>query len=105
VDLGVQVHHLIEQRFGDPIKAPLAHADVVAWQGSCASNCGDWTSLVLTIEEHKMYTDLWKEKIGYNTFPPGNLGVNTETATLDDIEQAAKEIYEDCPIILLTLGL
>ena len=86
-ELGVQVHHLIERRF-----AP-----------NLGVSEGSMQSIVLTVEEHAVFTQAWKNQIPRN----GTLGANvtTATATRAQIEAAAKEIYKNYPDILNALGL
>ncbi len=93
---GVQFHHLIEQRFaGKP--------GMNAWLGN---STGEWKSVVLKAAgEHPAITTAWRQKIPYITDTPGPGGLNTVTATIDDIKQAASEIYQDFPEILQALGL
>ena len=78
---GLEVHHLIEQRFADTM----------------GLKSGDMPSIVLTKDEHKSFTAAWKEAIGYKG--SGN-SVNTETATKDQVLSAAKKIYKDYPELL-----
>ena len=47
---GLEVHHLIEQRFAS--KLGIKEADI--------------PSIVLTKDEHRKFTNAWKDKIGYN---------------------------------------
>ena len=84
---GLEVHHLIEQRFSkalglDPNKMP---------------------SVVLTKEEHKMFTKRWREVIGYDVVDKGR--TTTTQATKEDIFEAAKKVYKDYPEILKVLGI
>ena len=78
---GLEVHHLIEQRFAEKL-------------GVSAS---DMPSIVLTKAEHKKFTDAWRKEIGYN-------GSSSEFITLnvdqDKILDSARKIYADYPEIL-----
>jgi hypothetical protein len=84
---GIQIHHLIEQRFASRLGI---------------SDTGKMQSIVLTVEEHKVFTTMWRNKIGYRG---DNVAITTTNATADDIYRAAEEIYIDYPEILLALGL
>ena len=84
---GIQIHHLIEQRFA----SRLGILDTNQMQ-----------SIVLTVEEHATFTRAWRSKIGYGG---DNVAITTANATFDDIYGAAREIYEQYPEILLALGL
>ncbi len=66
------------------------------------TNADDMLSIVLTKEEHVIYTKAWRKAIGYAN--DGN-PLNTMTATKDDVIKAAKEIYKDSPEILNAMGL
>ena len=81
---GLEVHHLIEQRFADTM----------------GMKKGDMPSIVLTKEEHKSFTAAWREAIGY--CGSGDL-IETLTATKDQVLSAAKEIYKDYPELLKTI--
>ena len=59
-----------------------------------------------TAEHYKLFTGPWRKAIPYKLIdPPGPNGLNTVTATLDDIKRAARKIYKDYPEILQALGL
>ena len=80
-EAGLEVHHLIEQRFAgklglDPASIP---------------------SIVLTREEHQAFTGAWRNAIGYD-----NMGsaIRTSTATLEDVWMAAQSVYRDYPELL-----
>ncbi len=92
-DLGVQFHHLFEQRFVAQLTELLG------------SNTNKWKSIVLTVEEHNVITQSWRRIIGYNGQAVGTSGKVTSTATLADIKAAAREVYKDYPEILAALGL
>ena len=80
-EAGLEVHHLIEQRFApalglDPDSIP---------------------SIVLTKEQHQVFTNAWRAKIGYIT---DNTSLTTANATREDIWAAAQQIYRDHPDLL-----
>ena len=78
---GLEVHHLIEQRFAR--KLGIKEADI--------------PSIVLTKDEHRKFTNAWKDKIGYNGT---NMDITTWNATKTDILNLAIDIYEDYPEIV-----
>lgn len=78
---GIEIHHLIEQRFA----------------GLLGQTPGDMASIVLTIEEHRGFTNAWRQAIPY--------GAGTSSATTSQVTNAAKQIYKDYPVILKSLGL
>ena len=78
---GLQVHHIIEQRF-----APLL-----------GSNPLNWPSVVLSPEEHQAITNAWRALIPYSN-SASNL--NTNTATVQDVWNAALQIYSSYPQLL-----
>ena len=53
--------------------------------------------MVLDKDTHKIFTKRWRKAIKY--------GKGTREAQYDDIVEAAKKVYEDCPDILELLGL
>ena len=78
---GLDVHHLIEQRFArklglDPASIP---------------------SVVLTREKHQMFTNAWREYIGYDNMKSA---IRTSTASLEDVWMAAQKVYQDYPELL-----
>jgi RHS repeat-associated protein len=79
---GLQVHHIIEQRFASLLKM----------------NPDDMLSVVLTRGEHDKFTRLWQQAIGYSHWLSRNL--RTDTASVEDIWKAAQEIYKDYPVLL-----
>ena len=96
LEKGVEFHHLIEQRFA-------GKAGVNQWLGG---GTGYWKSIVLkAADEHPAFTAQWRYWIPCQNQPPGPLGVNTTTAQLSHIQDAAREIYRDFPEILQALGL
>jgi hypothetical protein len=62
----------------------------------------EMASVVLTKEEHQIFTNAWREKIGYEG---SKAATTTLNATRDQVENAAREIYKDYPEILKHLGL
>jgi len=80
-EAGLEVHHLIEQRFAQ--KLGLDPASI--------------PSIVLTREEHQAFTSAWRNAIGYD-----NMGsaIRTSTATLEDVWMAAQSVYRDYPELL-----
>lgn len=77
----IQAHHLIEKRFASQM----------------GGSTDDWSSVVVTRDEHAKFTAAWREAIPY--------GDGTRTATRADVENAARSIYADYPEILGALGL
>lgn len=92
--LGVEVHHLIEKRFA-------ANSAISNWLGSNANN---WKSIVLTKEEHAIFTKAWRKSIGYSG-EVGTSGFSTSNVPLSVLKNEAKEIYKNYPDILRALGL
>jgi hypothetical protein len=78
---GLEVHHLIEQRFAE--KLGLNPANI--------------PSVVLTREEHRVFTNAWRKAIGYRDDP--NL-ITTVNATPAHIWAAAQEVYANRPELL-----
>jgi hypothetical protein len=107
---GLEVHHLIEQRFAE--KLGLDPANI--------------PSVVLTREEHRVFTNMWRSKIGYindnaplipnrssktmfdtpiyicvqNTAFRIVIGITTANATREQIWKAAQDIYAQYPDLL-----
>lgn len=77
---GLEVLHLIEKRFANVFEPPF--------------NKKKMLSIVLTKDEHRFFTNLWRSKIPYGT-----------RASERQVKEAAKEIYKDYPEILKALGL
>ena len=80
------MHHLIEKRF--------ASLFVVKE--------GDMISIVLTKDEHLVFTNAWRKAIPYKN---SALYLGTNTVNSDDVINAAKRIYNKNPEILKALGL
>ena len=81
---GLEVHHLIEQRFAEKL-------------GVSAS---DMPSIVLTKAEHKKFTDAWRKEIGYSN---STSYLKTGTAQTEDILDAARVIYKEYPELLKSM--
>ncbi|KFA59025.1 hypothetical protein A9G48_04830 [Gilliamella sp. wkB18] len=75
---GLQVHHFIEKRFANILGV----------------NKREILSIVLTKEEHQIFTNAWRKAIPYGTKPTKEL-----------ITKVAKEIYKYYPEILKVLKL
>jgi hypothetical protein len=52
-------------------------------------------SIVLTKEEHQIFTNVWRKKFPYGEAKP----------TPKEVENFARELYKDYPEILKSLGL
>ncbi|HHJ19942.1 MAG TPA: RHS repeat-associated core domain-containing protein [Gammaproteobacteria bacterium] len=78
---GNQVHHLIEKRFAN-ILGQIPRT---------------MESIVLTVEEHQVFTNAWRTAIPY--------GSGTSSATVTSVQNAARNIYSAFPEILSALGL
>lgn len=83
---GLQVHHLIEQRFARIL----------------GQNADDMLSIVVTKAEHQIFTNGWRREIGYILDKTSTV---TSNATRQDIEVAARKIYQNYPEIIKALGL
>lgn len=80
---GLEVHHLFEKRLREAFeKVPKAE---------------DMLAMVLTKEEHRVFTNAWREAIPY--------GTKYKDLTQEYIEKKAKKIYKDYPKILEALNL
>lgn len=75
----LEVHHLIEKRF---VK-------------NTGINPNSMKSIVVTKEEHRLFTNEWRKLIPYNT----------KKVSESEIKAAAKQVYKDYPDILKALGL
>ena len=73
---GLEVHHLVEQRFADQV-------------GMKASNM---PSIVLAKEEHKKFTAAWRQAIGYDK---SGATIETSSANKEEILRAARDVYKD----------
>jgi hypothetical protein len=81
---GLEIHHLIEQRFIGLFKCKT----------------GEMPSIVLTEEEHQIFTNAWRSLVGYSN---SNNNINTLTASVDDVWSACQRIYADYPDILAAI--
>lgn len=52
---------------------------------------------MLTPEEHQVITNAWRNAIGYSN---SNNAINTLTVTIDDIWNAAQDIYANYPELI-----
>ena len=78
---GLQAHHLIEERFAKGL----------------GLNAGKNPSIALTPQEHQVFTNAWRNAIGY----VGDRNpVNTANASLADVWATAQRIYVDYPELL-----
>ncbi len=82
---GLEVHHLIEGRFARNLGVKAA----------------DMPAVVMTREEHRAFTNRWREAIGYNS-KNGiyERAMSTTTADKQQIQDAAQKIYKDYPDLL-----
>ena len=78
---GFEIHHLIEKRF-----ASLFNIDQ-----------SDFLSIPLTKELHRVFTNLWRDAIGYSN---SSAEITTQTANKDAILNAVKKIYGEWPTLL-----
>ena len=72
----LQAHHLIEQRFKDVLGV----------------KSGDMLAVALTKEQHQVYTNRWREAIGYIK--------DYSNYSKEQITEAAKRVYYDAPDLL-----
>ena len=77
---GLEVHHLIEKRFAEVLNV----------------NKSSIPSTVLTKEEHRVFTNFWRDTIGYMK---SNGEKRTDTS-LEKIINSAQKIYKDYPEFL-----
>ena len=63
----------------------------------------DMLSIVVTKEEHLVFTRAWAEKVGYDGWKTTQF--TTSTVTKEYVENTAREIYKDYPEILKALKL
>ena len=78
---GLEVHHLIEQRFADTMHMKE----------------GDMISIVLTHEEHLQFSKSWLNEIGRSN---SKRSLKTNTVTRDVILEKARIVYKDYPELL-----
>ncbi|MEM7487233.1 MAG: hypothetical protein AAF348_18650, partial [Bacteroidota bacterium] len=82
--LGLEIHHILEQRFWRTGNFPSV------------SKVDDITGVVLTEAEHAAFTGRWRQLI-----PRANsAGVNTLNATKQQILEAGREVYKNHPELL-----
>lgn len=81
VGSGLEKHHLVEKRFANTL-------------GVAAD---DIPSIALTKAEHEIYTQRWLAEIGRRNM---DVPVTTQNATIDNILDAAEEVYHDAPELL-----
>lgn len=77
-----QAHHLIEKRFSDVV----------------GGDTSQWATVVLSRADHQLFTNAWRNAIGYGASGTGE-------ATKSQVLDAARRIYANYPHILRTLGL
>jgi hypothetical protein len=78
---GLEVHHLIEKRFASIFKPP--------------KKARDMASVVLTPDEHQIFTNAWRNKFPYGRPKP----------TANEVNEFAREVYKDYPELLKVLDL
>jgi hypothetical protein len=78
---GLEVHHLIEKRFA----------------GVLGVKPNSIPSVALTPQEHEIFTQLWRQQIGYDN---QLRALTTSNATPADIWNAAQVVYADHPVLL-----
>lgn len=86
--LGSEVHHLIEQRFAKLF----------------GQKADDMASIVVTQEEHKIFTKAWSDRIGRDGWKTTEFTTST-VPNQQYVLDVAKDIYKDYPEILKALGL
>ncbi|MEM9884394.1 MAG: hypothetical protein AAF849_00765 [Bacteroidota bacterium] len=83
-ELGLEIHHILEQRFWQAGRFPaIRKAD-------------DINGVVLTEAEHATFSRRWRELIPTTQ----SAGLNTATATREQILAAGKEVYKNHPDLL-----
>jgi len=82
----LETHHLIEQRFAEHM--------------GMRARARDMPSIVLTKDEHRAFTEAWRDLISYDNY---NVKLKTSTASKEDILNAAAEVYKDYPELLKTI--
>jgi hypothetical protein len=81
---GLQVHHLIEQRLASAL-------------GQSPSQARQWLSVAVTPEEHQVFTNAWRNAIGYiNSSNP----INTASVTKEYVWSVTQDIYSRYPSLL-----
>jgi hypothetical protein len=78
--MGYQVHHIIDQRFGQLLGFSQSQMNRLVG------------SVVLTTEEHQLFTDASRAIINY--------GQGTASATVEEIYNMVQKVYEDYPALL-----
>ncbi len=78
---GLRAHHIIEARFADTLGMVK----------------GQMASVAVTAEEHQVFTNLWRQAIGY---AGSNNPLHTLNATREQIWAAAQDIYRNYPELL-----
>ena len=78
---GLERHHIVEQRFADTLGI---------------TKPGNMPSIALTPKEHQVFTNAWREAIAYSN---SSILPNTVSASVDDIWQAAQDIYSKYPVL------
>ncbi|MCR5386074.1 MAG: hypothetical protein K6E69_03040 [Treponema sp.] len=81
VGKGLQVHHIIEQRF---LNCPALQ--------KLGLTANKMLSVVLTPEEHQQFTNKWRAAFAY--------GIDYATITVEQIWEKAQEIYANYPELL-----
>lgn len=77
----LQAHHLYEKRFANILGV----------------NAREMESIAASKAEHQVFTNAWRKAIPY--------GEGTANATLEQVNNAARQIYKNYPEILKALGL
>jgi RHS repeat-associated protein len=80
---GLERHHLVEQRFS----------------ALFGTNPNTWPSVLVTPEEHQIFTNLMRDAIPYSNSPAA---INTLTASPENILNAVTTIYAEYPSLLET---
>ena len=83
---GLEVHHIVEQRFAPALRYTKGQTNL-------------FPSIVLTPEEHQMFTNLWRTAIEY-TNQAEIAATTTLNATPAKIWEAAQYVYKDYPALL-----
>jgi RHS repeat-associated protein len=81
---GLQVHHIIEQRFAPALE-------------QSATQARQWLSAAVTPEEHQQFTNAWRSAIGYSNQA---MEWTTKNANPEKIWQTAQDIYKNYPALL-----